>query len=361
MSSTKRNKNTARNKKDAPSYMRPQPSAKRKPTSDSAARHVRGTKSVLSQSDDVNATANATQAADLTASADVADSNAPDNAQVQAEIDELAAAPKRQRVWEVDFVRGLMILFVVWDHFMFDVDMIGGDVYKTSLFIWLHNVAQSYYASGSLRNVTHDAFVTMFVLTSGVSCSFSRNNGKRALKMVIFAALFTAVTYAISAIFGYEMTIYFNVIHVIALSVALYAFVEWAQTKCVKNWQKNIFGCTMFAVIITSLVLGYYARLHQTGSLIVIFGESEGLTNFYGTIFGGGDWLLFLPDFGWFLLGAFLGKRLYPAKQTLFPSVDPRYVCPVTFCGRYSLWVYVLSQVVMYGSIYLLHVVVQVL
>lgn len=282
---------------------------------------------------------------------------------VEVQLDELAATPslKKQRIWEVDFVRGLMILFVVWDHFMWDVSSIGTATFNSRLFTWLYDLSNTYYG-GTLRSVTHDVFVTMFVFTSGISCSFSRNNGKRALKMIIFACLLTAVTYAISAIINASLTMYFNVIHVIALSVLLWTVIEWCWGKCSKNWKKNIFGCVMFAVTLTVLIVGYCAKYDfntklgnkpwETSPALYFLLYSKGNTFIYG-----GDFLPFFPDFGWFLVGAFLGRAIYRERKSIFPSVNPKFVCPVTFCGRYSIWVYFGSQVLMFGLIYLFHVV----
>lgn len=273
----------------------------------------------------------------------------------EAQLDELAKLPnvKKQRVWEVDFLRGLMILFVVWDHFMWDVDYFGtGASYKTGLFQWLYTLAQNYY-SGVLRNVTHDVFVTMFVFTSGVSCSFSRSNGRRAVKMVAFACLLTAVTAALSAVIGINLTMNFNVIHVIALSVLLWTAIEWCWSKCNKNWQKNIFGCVMAAVTVTALLVGACAKAQPwTNTNPAWFFLAEHIGADYAN-FCGGDYLPFLPDFGWFLIGAFLGRMVYRERKSVFPSVNPKYVSPVTFCGRHSLWVYFGSQVFMFGVIYL--------
>ena len=280
--------------------------------------------------------------------------------QVQAEIDELAVTPKRERIWEVDFVRGLMILFVVWDHFMWDVNCVGSSDYNTGLFQWLYNLSESYYA-GALRKVTHDVFVTMFVLTSGVSCSFSRSNGTRALRMCIFAILFSAVTYAISAVIQEDLTIYFNVIHVVALSVLLYTAIEWIWSKLTKNWQKNIFGVFFFALTRTALIVGHCAKFMNVNWTNLILGESEWRTAVIRKFVFGGDYLAFLPDFGWFLVGVVLGKAIYREKKSIFPSVNPKYVSPVTFCGRHSLWVYFASQVVMYGLIYLLHEILNII
>lgn len=276
--------------------------------------------------------------------------------QIEVALDELAATPKRQRIWEIDFVRGLMILFVVWDHFMWDVHFVGAHDYNTGLFQWLYELSTKYYA-GSLRATTHDTFVTMFVLTSGVSCSFSRSNGKRALKMMAVAIFLSAATYAISAIVNDELTVYFNVIHVVALSVTLYTAIEWIWARCTKNWQKNIFGVAMFVIVMTALVAGYCAKnMAYTHWTDLLFGKSEWRTEVINKFkYDSGDYLAFFPDFGWFLVGAFLGRIIYRERKTVFPSVDARYVAPVTFCGRHSLWVYVISQVVMYGLIYLLH------
>ena len=267
-------------------------------------------------------------------------------------VDELAATPKPKRIWEVDFLRGFMILFVVWDHLMSDVFDFAP--YKTVFFQKWYQFTKTYYA-GSLRAVTHDAFVTLFVFTSGISCSFSRSNGKRAIKMMSFALLFTAITVAVESIAHVHAAIYFNVIHVIALSVTLWTAIEWCWSKCNRDWQKNVFGAVMAAVIITVLIVGSIANTNRgawtNNNPMWFFLVNHKDGNFMR---GGADYLPFFPDFGWFLVGAFLGKFLYREKKSLFPSVNPKWVSPITFCGRYSIWIYFGSQIVMYGLIYLL-------
>lgn len=278
--------------------------------------------------------------------------------QVQAELDELAATPKSQRVWEVDFLRGLMILFVVFDHFMWDVGYF--EPYKTSFFNWLCRLAEVYYGRDGIRCIAQPVFVTMFVFTSGVSCSFSRSNGKRAIKMTAFACLLTAATYAASAIVHEELTINFNVIHVIALSTLLWTLIEFCWSKCKRNWQKNIFGVVMFAVTMTAIAVGAYANFRPWDSdnklwyFLVwhVAAKNSIVTDFAS--FMGGDYLPFLPDFGWFLVGAFLGRVIYKEKKSVFPSVNSKFVSPITFCGRCSLWVYLGSQFVMFSLFYLI-------
>lgn len=292
--------------------------------------------------------------------------NQPTQAEIDAEVTALAndtSLSPRKRIWEVDFLRGFMILFVVWDHFMWDVYFGSTNPYQTGLFQWLEKVARSYYGTYGLRALTHDTFVSMFVFTSGVSCAFSNSNGKRAIKMICFAMLLSAVTFAASSILGADVTVNFNVIHVIALSVLIWAGLEWLTSKFKKDWQHNLYGWLMFAIIITVLIVGYQAKVKPwTDENRIWFFLAEHSHTVPGfSEFWGGDYLAFFPDFAWFLVGGFLGKYLYKQKTTLFPRFNAKWVSPITFCGKYSIWVYFGTQLFMYGFFYLFNGVLNVL
>ena len=292
--------------------------------------------------------------------------NQPTQAEIDAEVTALAndtSLAPRKRIWEVDFLRGFMILFVVWDHFMWDVYFGSTNPYQTGLFQWLEKVARSYYGTYGLRALTHDTFVSMFVFTSGVSCAFSNSNGKRAIKMICFAMLLSAVTFAASSILGADVTVNFNVIHVIALSVLIWAGLEWLTSKFKKDWQHNLYGWLMFAIIITVLIVGYQAKVKPwTDENRIWFFLAEHSHTVPGfSEFWGGDYLAFFPDFAWFLVGGFLGKYLYKQKTTLFPKFNAKWVSPITFCGKYSIWVYFGTQLFMYGFFYLFNSVLNIL
>lgn len=290
----------------------------------------------------------------------------PTEAEIDAEVTALSndtSLAQRKRIWEVDFLRGFMILFVVWDHFMWDVYFGSTNPYQTGLFQWLEKVARSYYSTYGLRALTHDTFVSMFVFTSGVSCAFSNSNGKRAIKMICFAMLLSAVTFAASSILGADVTVNFNVIHVIAMSVLIWAGLEWLTSKFKKDWQHNLYGWLMFAIIITVLIVGYQAKVKPwTDENRIWFFLAEHSHTVPGfSEFWGGDYLAFFPDFAWFLVGGFLGKYLYKQKTTLFPKFNAKWVSPITFCGKYSIWVYFGTQLFMYGFFYLFNSVLNIL
>lgn len=292
--------------------------------------------------------------------------------QIELEVDELANLPsvKKSRIWEIDFLRGILIFLVVMDHFFWDVFSIGGgsagQVYQTNFMQWLHTVAVGYQTKGSffgeLRSVFHDFFVYMFVLISGISCSFSRDNTKRGIRMVCFAFLFSACTFAASSIFHQDLTIAFNIIHTLSLSVLIFSLVDLLGKKADKAWQKNLFGAVIFAIIIVTLLFGFYYTNYPyepegEKSWLVFLVKTYGAQSWFSP----GDYWPLLPSLGIFFGGAFLGRVLYKEKTTLFPSVNAKYVSPFTFMGRYSIWFYFGTQIVMFGLIYLFTIIVPVL
>ena len=74
-----------------------------------------------------------------------------------------------------------------------------------------------------------------------------------------------------------------------------------------------------------------------------------------GTVFTGSDFFPLFPGFGWFLLGAALGKSVYRKKQSLLPKVRST-VFPLQFLGfvgKQSLIIYMVHQPVLYAITYL--------
>ncbi len=71
--------------------------------------------------------------------------------------------------------------------------------------------------------------------------------------------------------------------------------------------------------------------------------------------FASSDFFPLLPNLGYFLVGACLGKTLYPEKLSLFPWVSPQLL-PVrffSFIGRNSLIFYLLHQPILAAAVYL--------
>lgn len=255
----------------------------------------------------------------------------------------------RNRVWEVDFLRGILILFVVFDHLMFDIGAMFAGSFVTEFGKKLSDWASDYVfeisSFGIWRNVTHDFFIGAFVILSGVSVSFSKNNTVRGLKMSVFAVGLSVAMLIFSDITkDNSVWMNFNVLHVLALSILLWSLLDRLKTN----------GDWIFLIAVAAIAIGSFFNLKNEVNLIAGEGQTQWTRDLFFWLVNNnrvgrlspGDYLPFLPYFGWFLLGGLAGRAIYkkPAKS-IMPNGDTPFVRPFCFCGRHSLFIYFASQV----------------
>ena len=124
------------------------------------------------------------------------------------------AKKKRGRIPEIDFLRGLALLLMVWHHAMYDVRYIFGiDAFAFQDSYWFYRIGRP-------------IVLALFLLVSGISTRFSGNNLKRGLRMLLFAVIATVMTAIVEVITNWMGVIFFNVFHVIALSTLCYVLIE---------------------------------------------------------------------------------------------------------------------------------------
>ena len=124
------------------------------------------------------------------------------------------AKKKRGRIPEIDFLRGLALLLMVWHHAMYDVRYIFGiDAFAFQDSYWFYRIGRP-------------IVLALFLLVSGISTRFSGNNLKRGLRMLLFAVIATVLTAIVEVITNWMGVIFFNVFHVIALSTLCYVLIE---------------------------------------------------------------------------------------------------------------------------------------
>ena len=245
---------------------------------------------------------------------------------------------KTKRVWEVDFLRGFCMLFVIWDHLMFDFAFLFS--FSTPLGMAIKSFAREYWTSG-IRTATHDYFVGAFVVTSGLSCIFSRNDFKKSLKILGAGLIITIVTNALAGEMGRGTIINFGVLHMLGMCGLIWAVLK--SFNC-PNWLTAVLavGC---------LAGGYYfnaQNLTEVVGAIWLFNSKQALH------WSPGDFWPLLPWLGWFFAGVLAGNLLYKNKKTKLAFVNEKYLCPVTFVGRHSLLFYLLSQVLGIALLYVL-------
>ena len=134
------------------------------------------------------------------------------------------------------------------------------------------------------------------------------------------------------------MIVWFGVLHLLGICMTLYPVYRRLPTQ------------ELAAIGIVLVVTGYLI----SGTVV----EARFLFPF-GLVYEGfssSDYFPLLPHLGWYMLGAVLGRTVYAEKKTRLPgsfreSAIARFFC---WCGRQSLFIYLLHQPVVYGLLELI-------
>lgn len=230
------------------------------------------------------------------------------------------------RIWEIDFLRGLAIILMVGYHLLYDL----GDFAGLEKFLgfatdlttpaWL--LAQHFFAG-------------LFVILSGVSSNFSQNNMRRSLKYLAVALLITSASY----VFDPASVILFGIIHCLGVSALLYGlfFKKSTATTC----------------LVSGIIIAGLSALLPTAHRLISINTNWLLPlGLHRPDFASFDYFPLIPWLGIFLIGAALGRWLYLSRKSLLS----RELSPNLFnwCGRHSLWIYLLHQPIILGILFLL-------
>ena len=232
----------------------------------------------------------------------------------------------KHRVWELDAFRGICILGMVFVHFMYDL----ATLYK--IIDW------EYPAWFALMKNWGGV---LFVLISGICATLGKRSVRRGLIVVGAGMIVTAVTYGMYKFFRFHesIIIYFGVLQCLGFCMIL-----WWLFKRLPTWALAALGVVFIAVglYLDTIYPVDHLWLMPLGILPQGFQTS--------------DYFPLLPNFGYFLIGAVVGRTVYRKKETIFPRINPKnfLIRPLSFCGRHSLWIYLLHQPVLAGICMLL-------
>lgn len=227
-----------------------------------------------------------------------------------------------ERFWEIDFLRGIAIILMVISNFVTDLLFFG---------IYAPDASAGFIWTAFARTV-----VSMFILLAGISLtlSYSRVKHKRAseirkkyllrgAKIFGLGMVITAVTWVS---IGQDF-ILFGILHMIGLSIIL-------GHSLLSRPRASLLLGSLF------ILIGIYLQAFTFGfPWLVWLGLRPG--GFYSV-----DYVPLLPWFGLFLVGMFLGSRLYPEGKRAFrlPGFHNRLPAFLQFLGRNSLKIYFLHQ-----------------
>jgi len=253
----------------------------------------------------------------------------------------------KKRIWELDFLRGFAIIMMIFDHLMYDfmympVFFSNFNSVDNPTFDWLSNIALKYWQS-DLRFFGHFFFVALFLLISGISFTFSKNNLSRGLKLSVVALLITAVTLGLDYFLNIDMLIIFGIIHLYALSIII--------TYLIRRIIKNEFIILGIALLV--IFFGFVIKFYEPNYLNS-FSWAELWKVIIGTKAYGADHFGLVPYLGFIMLGTVLGKTFYGNKQSLIPQVNISERNIFMIAGRKSLIIFITHQIVLIALIFLI-------
>lgn len=232
----------------------------------------------------------------------------------------------KSRIWELDAFRGLCVLGMVAVHFVFDI------VYLYGLVQW--ELPPAFLFVQQWGGV-------LFLLLSGICVTLGSRSARRGLIVLTAGLLVSTVTIVMHRYFAFHesVIIRFGVLHCLGICMLL-----WPVFRKLPWWG-------LAAVGIPMVILGLWIEdIHIGITWLYPLGlKAEG--------FQSADYFPLLPNLGFFLLGAAIGRTAYKNKVSLLPDLSGSLpVRFLTFCGRQSLLIYLLHQPILSGIFYLLSI-----
>lgn len=236
---------------------------------------------------------------------------------------------KSSRLWEVDALRGLAIVLMVFYHFVWDLNFFG--LYQTNM---LEGPWQTFARS----------IATMFIFVLGVSLVLSYTRARQRTEQ---SHLFKKYLLRGAKIFGWGLLItlvtlffigrgfvIFGILHLLGASVILaYPFLH------LNKWVTLLAGLLAIALgsYVNTLIAPFpwliWLGIPQSGRYMV-------------------DYYPVLPWSGIALIGIFAGYSLYPDGCRRFDWPDWGQLVPLRglrFLGRHSLLIYLIHQPILIG------------
>lgn len=194
-------------------------------------------------------------------------------------------------------------------------------------------------------------FAGVFIVICGISCNLSHSNFKRGLLLAGVAALLSLCTWCAVfwGILDKSSYIWFGILHCLAVCILLYALLQ-PTLRLIPPWL-GLLICAVLLWICWHVPAEHGGYFGIKGLFTMAVPEAApntphlypfGLCPVYNTA----DYFPLLPWFFCFLMGTFIGVW---AKKGKFPKWTYRSRLPfLSTIGRYTLWIYVLHQPIVY-------------
>lgn len=247
------------------------------------------------------------------------------------------------RIYFIDELRGLAVMCMVIYHALYILSSMFGYEWATKLFLFF-TPAQPFFAG-------------LFIFICGISCSLSKSNLKRGLKILAAAAVVTLFTAVIMPLFGFvECEIYFGILHLLSVCVLICALLKKPLEKA------SPFAGILVCAVMYPLMSGISSGSLGYGELITLkipdtLYQTDLLAplGIYSPDFFSADYFPIFPDIFIFFAGVFAGMHF---KKSGFPEwAYPQRIRFFGFLGRNALWIYIAHMPLIYAVTELIRLV----
>ena len=248
----------------------------------------------------------------------------------------------KNRIWELDFIRGFCIWLMIMDHTLYDLAFVFKyrwfpDGYAGhSILYALCNFARNFYfpwgSPGYLLvhhgllfyfHLRHQLFLQPLQFDTRTQACGGRGRADSYLLR----------SWILSWARRNEFTIRFGILHMLAASILLYCLLRRLDYRI------------QLIIALAAIAKGLFFSFtpYETDlQILAVFIHTT-------SPFQSADYFPLLPWFGYFLLGTVIGPRVYRERRSLLAKFSARHpLRPVTFTGRHSLFFYLFHQPIVY-------------
>lgn len=284
---------------------------------------------------------------------------------------------RKPRIVEIDFIRGVLIWFMIVDHLFFDFWNVIPNLFTATnpaQILLINNLRNFgwWYWDWPLRIGTRYMILAVFFLISGICTYFSRNTLKRGIITFSVGVIISLLFYGFGRITNQTCYIFFGAITCFGVSIIIYWLLRTLFKKIFKNHPDDIKWIMLsLGALIVAIGMMFNCWTYNGPERVYNLNWDNFFLIIIGRYQDGGamDWLPLFPYLGFMLIGTFLGETIYAKRQSYFkplPNKDDMsdktnkrvayygIIAPykgfknvLCFTGHYSLFFYVLHQVVL--------------
>ena len=283
----------------------------------------------------------------------------------------------KKRIWEIDFLRALVIFGMLVFHFLnnfriFFPDLFNSEAYFANGFLNGMYNGVDFLIGSKVASMLRYIGIMVLAILIGINTRFSKDNWKRFLMLFLFAIglnIFYAIGHAMK-LMNYSVM---NIIMSYALGLLLYCICADIFKKYEKNWKWICLGIGSFLlvgwIILRLCTLSSHFEIGDN-LFLTISGDSGRIINFstidqlnlfnwfeviIGTKQFGSEWVGMFPNAAFIFIGAFIGQTVYKDKKSIFAKYDKendvttneklnRKTAPFLFFGHHTVLIYLLHQ-----------------